>query len=48
MAGTFRVVDTGVREGRFNIAFDQAMLEPSTRRDAFRTRSASCASRPRR
>ena len=26
MAGTFRVVDTGVREGRFNIALDQAML----------------------
>ena len=27
MAGTFRVVDTGVREGRFNIALDQAMIE---------------------
>ncbi len=27
MGGTFRVVDTGVREGRFNIALDQAMLE---------------------
>lgn len=27
MAGTFRVVDTGVREGRYNIALDQAMLE---------------------
>ncbi len=27
MVGRFRVVDTGVREGRFNIALDQAMLE---------------------
>lgn len=27
MAGGFRVVDTGVREGRFNIAVDQAMIE---------------------
>ena len=27
MGGTFRVVDTGVREGRFNIALDQAMIE---------------------
>ena len=27
MAGRFRVVDTGVREGRFNIALDQAMIE---------------------
>jgi lipoate-protein ligase A len=27
VAGTFRVVDTGVREGRFQIALDQAMLE---------------------
>lgn len=27
MAGRFRVVDTGVREGRFNIAVDQAMIE---------------------
>ena len=27
MTGLFRVVDTGVREGRFNIAFDQAMIE---------------------
>jgi lipoate---protein ligase len=27
VAGTFRVVDTGVREGRFNIALDQAMVE---------------------
>ncbi|HQR49150.1 MAG TPA: biotin/lipoate A/B protein ligase family protein [Steroidobacteraceae bacterium] len=27
MAGAFRVVDTGVREGRYNIALDQAMLE---------------------
>jgi lipoate-protein ligase A len=26
VAGTFRVVDSGVREGRFNIAIDQAML----------------------
>jgi len=26
VAGTFRVVDSGVREGRFNIALDQAML----------------------
>ena len=27
MAGRFRVVDTGVLEGRFNIAIDQAMIE---------------------
>ena len=27
MAGRFRVVDAGVREGRFNIALDQAMIE---------------------
>jgi lipoate-protein ligase A len=27
LAGRFRVVDTGVREGRFNIALDQAMIE---------------------
>ena len=27
MTGRFRVVDTGVREGRFNIAVDQAMIE---------------------
>jgi len=27
MAGRFRVVDTGVQEGRFNIAIDQAMIE---------------------
>jgi lipoate---protein ligase len=27
VGGTFRVVDTGVREGRYNIALDQAMLE---------------------
>jgi lipoate-protein ligase A len=27
VAGRFRVVDTGVREGRFNIAVDQAMIE---------------------
>ena len=27
MAGRFRVVDTGVMEGRFNIAIDQAMIE---------------------
>ena len=27
MTGLFRVVDTGVREGRFNIAVDQAMIE---------------------
>lgn len=27
MGGRFRVVDTGVREGRFNIAVDQAMIE---------------------
>lgn len=27
MAGGFRVVDTGVRDGRFNIALDQAMIE---------------------
>jgi lipoate-protein ligase A len=27
VTGTFRVVDTGVREGRFNIAVDQAMIE---------------------
>jgi len=27
VAGRFRVVDTGVREGRFNIAVDQAMVE---------------------
>jgi lipoate-protein ligase A len=27
VAGAFRVVDTGVREGRFNIALDQAMIE---------------------
>jgi lipoate-protein ligase A len=27
VAGTFRVVDTGVREGRYNIALDQAMIE---------------------
>jgi lipoate-protein ligase A len=27
VTGTFRVVDTGVREGRFNIALDQAMIE---------------------
>ncbi len=27
MSGRFRVVDTGVREGRFNIAVDQAMIE---------------------
>jgi lipoate-protein ligase A len=27
VAGRFRVVDTGVREGRFNIALDQAMIE---------------------
>ena len=27
MAGRFRVVDTGVLEGRFNIAIDQAMVE---------------------
>ena len=27
MSGRFRVVDTGVRDGRFNIAVDQAMIE---------------------
>jgi lipoate-protein ligase A len=27
VGGAFRVVDTGVREGRYNIALDQAMLE---------------------
>ncbi len=27
MSGSFRVVDAGVREGRFNIALDQAMIE---------------------
>jgi lipoate-protein ligase A len=27
VTGRFRVVDTGVREGRFNIAVDQAMIE---------------------
>lgn len=27
MTSTFRVVDSGLREGRFNIALDQAMLE---------------------
>lgn len=27
MAPTFRVIDTGVREGRINIAFDQALIE---------------------
>ncbi len=27
MSSTFRVVDSGLREGRFNIALDQAMLE---------------------
>ena len=27
MTGTFRVVDAGPREGRFNIALDQAMIE---------------------
>jgi lipoate-protein ligase A len=27
VAGRFRVVDTGVREGRFNIALDQAMID---------------------
>jgi lipoate-protein ligase A len=27
MTGSFRVVETGVREGRFNIALDQAMIE---------------------
>jgi lipoate-protein ligase A len=27
VTGLFRVVDTGVREGRFNIAVDQAMIE---------------------
>ena len=27
MAGRFRVVNTGVQEGRFNIAIDQAMIE---------------------
>jgi len=27
VTGRFRVVDTGVREGRFNIALDQAMIE---------------------
>jgi lipoate-protein ligase A len=27
VAGTFRVVDTGVLEGRFNIALDQAMID---------------------
>jgi len=27
VAGRFRVVDTGVQEGRFNIALDQAMIE---------------------
>jgi len=27
MAGRFRVVDAGLREGRFNIALDQAMIE---------------------
>jgi lipoate---protein ligase len=27
MSATFRVVDAGLREGRFNIALDQAMLE---------------------
>jgi lipoate-protein ligase A len=27
MAGTFRIIDTGVREGRTNIAFDAALIE---------------------
>jgi lipoate-protein ligase A len=27
MAGTFRIIDTGVREGRANIAFDAALIE---------------------
>ena len=27
MSGSFRVVDSGLREGRYNIALDQAMLE---------------------
>ena len=27
MAGTFRIIDTGVREGRPNIAFDAALIE---------------------
>jgi lipoate-protein ligase A len=27
MAGSLRVIDTGLRDGRFNIALDQAMLE---------------------
>ena len=27
MAKTFRVIDTGVREGRRQIAFDQAMID---------------------
>ena len=27
MANTFRIIDTGVREGRANIAFDAALIE---------------------
>ncbi len=27
MTARFRVIDTGLREGRANIAFDQAMIE---------------------
>ena len=27
MAGTFRIIDTGIREGRANIAFDAALIE---------------------
>ncbi len=27
MASRFRVIDTGLRDGRMNIAFDQAMIE---------------------
>ena len=27
MAETFRIIDTGVREGRANIAFDAALIE---------------------
>jgi lipoate-protein ligase A len=27
MAGTVRVIDTGIRDGRRQIAFDQAMID---------------------
>ena len=42
-AKPFRVIETGLRGGRANIAFDQALIEAYVAKERFPIRSGSCA-----